>query len=919
VSLCRSCRQPIADTARFCPACGTSVDAAHQPTAFADNDVTVAPERAASARPSRAPSRPRSSPPSSGRLASASGSQARFETGTILADRYRIVGRLGQGGMGEVYRADDLTLGQPVAMKFLTESLETDPARLAQLHNEVRLARQVAHKNVCRVYDVGEADGRPFLTMEYVDGEDLASLLRRIGRLPEDKGLALARQLCAGLAAAHERGVLHRDLKPANVMLDGNGDVRITDFGLAEVSGSTDQLRAGTPAYMAPEQLAGRPATIQSDLYALGLVLYEIFTGRRALTGTTIGELVQQQQQFDTAVTKPTAIVKDLTPAIERTILRTLEREPDQRPRSALSVAASLPGGDPLAAALAAGETPSPEMVAAAGERTAVAHTHAIVGAAVTLALITLAAILSPQRVTLSRAAIGKSPDVLIDRAHQVLARLGYEPRVMASHWEFVLDDDLVRYSLEYPDRARHENLFIKRPGGLLFSFRTSPRALVPLSPVGNISLVDPPFEISDMTAIVMDPAGRLLTFAAVPPQKEVAGERVVPTDWPTMFQFAGLDMARFHSVTPEWLPRGLADMRAAWEGTIPESERPLRVEAASWHGRPIYFQTIWAWTRPTRMEQAGESAGARYANVVAEVITMGLLGGALLLARRNMRAGRGDPKGAMRLATAAVFAQLIAWACNDPHVGNPSQEINRFFESLGESLFAGGVLYVMHLAVEPAMRRHWPDSLLGWTRLLRGELVDARVGRDALLGLGTGALISLLIFSRDPLNRLFGVPYPVASFGNTRYFEGLHYVVGFLFSLMVFQTVFNSMWFILTIVGLKRLFRRMWIVGIAATAAFTFLAARDLFIDAPGLLSINFTIAFIVVGILTVLAIHVGLLATVLAFAAVFALTATPWTFDTSAWYFQESALAFLVLAGLTVCAAYAAIRTKAPTGLTG
>jgi serine/threonine protein kinase len=328
----------------------------------------MAPEREAPGRPNRSPSRPRSSrPPSSGRLSSSSGSPARFETGTILADRYRIVGRLGQGGMGEVYRADDLKLDQAVAMKFLPESLEVDSARLAQLHNEVRLARQVAHKNVCRVYDVGEADGRPFLTMEYVDGEDLASLLRRIGRLPEDKGLELARQLCAGLAAAHERGVLHRDLKPANVMLDSNGDVRITDFGLAEVSGSTDQLRAGTPAYMAPEQLAGKPATIQSDLYALGLVLYEIFTGRRAFTGTTIAELVQQQQQFDTAVTKPTAIVKELTPTIERTILRTLESDPDRRPRSALSVAAALPGGDPLAAALAAGETPSPEMVAAAG------------------------------------------------------------------------------------------------------------------------------------------------------------------------------------------------------------------------------------------------------------------------------------------------------------------------------------------------------------------------------------------------------------------------------------------------------------------------------------------------------------------------------------------------------------------------
>jgi serine/threonine protein kinase len=150
--------------------------------------------------------------------------------------------------MGEVYRADDLKLGQPVALKFLPSSLEADPVRLAQFLSEVRLARQVAHKNVCRMYDVGEVDGLPFLTMEYVDGEDLASLLRRIGRLPEDKALDLARQLCAGLAAAHEKGILHRDLKPANVMIDGQGQVRITDFGLAAVAGASGQSRAGTPA-----------------------------------------------------------------------------------------------------------------------------------------------------------------------------------------------------------------------------------------------------------------------------------------------------------------------------------------------------------------------------------------------------------------------------------------------------------------------------------------------------------------------------------------------------------------------------------------------------------------------------------------------------------------------------------------------
>src|SRR5258708_10815965 len=156
----------------------------------------------------------------------------RFPPGSLLDGRYRIVGRLGKGGMGEVYRADDLKLGQPVALKFLSESVDRDPARLTQLHTEVRLARQVSHPNVCRVYDVGEYDGHTFLSMEYVDGEDLASLIRRVGRFPQDRATELARQICAGLAAAHDRGVVHRDLKPANIMLDGNGKIRITDFGL---------------------------------------------------------------------------------------------------------------------------------------------------------------------------------------------------------------------------------------------------------------------------------------------------------------------------------------------------------------------------------------------------------------------------------------------------------------------------------------------------------------------------------------------------------------------------------------------------------------------------------------------------------------------------------------------------------------
>jgi serine/threonine-protein kinase len=218
---------------------------------------------------------------------SADGSHhGRFLPGSKVAERYRIVSMVGKGGMGEVYRADDLKLGQTVALKFLPREVSKDPQRLEYFLGEVRLTRQISHPNVCRVYDVGEFDGQHFLSMEYIDGEDLRVLLRRIGRLPHDKGVQIAQQLCAGLAAAHERGVLHRDLKPANIMIDGRGHVRITDFGLARLAWESGKAEvAGTPAYMAPEQLTRGEATIQSDLFALGLILSEIFTGRAVLKG----------------------------------------------------------------------------------------------------------------------------------------------------------------------------------------------------------------------------------------------------------------------------------------------------------------------------------------------------------------------------------------------------------------------------------------------------------------------------------------------------------------------------------------------------------------------------------------------------------------------------------------------------------
>src|SRR5882672_8606274 len=367
-----------------------------------DDDVTMGPSGVATTTPGGGARTP---------LGRSSGSSSRFTPGAIIAGRYRLVALLGRGGMGEVYRADDLTLDHPVALKFLPEGA-ADPDHLAQFHNELRIARQVSHKNVCRLYDLGEADGRRFLTMEYVDGEDLASLIRRIGRLPQDKAIEIARQLCAGLAAAHERGVLHRDPKPANVMLDGEGHVRITDFGLAVAAGDANAVRAGTPQYMAPEQLAGQPATIKSDLYALGLVLFEVFTGKRAYDAETLHDLMQLHESG--TVTTPSSVVRDLDPAVERVILRCLERDPGRRPGSALAVAAALPGANPLADALAAGETPSPELLAAAGEKEALPVVRGLAALALVVVGMAISVVFSAHTSIVGRVPLDKPPAVLI-------------------------------------------------------------------------------------------------------------------------------------------------------------------------------------------------------------------------------------------------------------------------------------------------------------------------------------------------------------------------------------------------------------------------------------------------------------------------------------------------------------------------
>jgi len=286
----------------------------------------------------------------------ASASSPSLPPGTRLADRYAVVGLLGRGGMGEVYEALDLALAIPVALKILHPTLARDPRALRRFKCEVLLARSITHTNVCRIYDLGWAEDRgrevSFLTMELLRGETLAARVKARGRLATAEALPLVRQMSAALEAAHRAGVVHRDFKSGNVMLvpgpEGERAV-VTDFGLAlpaaESAVAGEALAgdvAGTPAYMAPEQVRGERAGPAADIYALGVVLFEAVTGRLPFLGD--GPLATAEMRLTADPPRPRSLVPELDPHWEEAILRCLSREPQRRFARAEEVVAALLG-----------------------------------------------------------------------------------------------------------------------------------------------------------------------------------------------------------------------------------------------------------------------------------------------------------------------------------------------------------------------------------------------------------------------------------------------------------------------------------------------------------------------------------------------------------------------------------------------
>ncbi|HEX7708938.1 MAG TPA: serine/threonine-protein kinase, partial [Thermoanaerobaculia bacterium] len=677
----------------------------------------------------------------------------RFTPGTMLGDRYRIVSLLGSGGMGEVYRADDTKLGQPVALKFLPHTA-SDPVHVERLHDEVRLGRQVSHPNVCRLYDIGEWEGNHFLAMEYVDGEDLSSLLRRIGGLPHDKAIEIAREICAGIAAAHSLNIIHRDLKPANIMIDGRGRARITDFGLAVVAeelAARNEI-AGTPAYMAPEQLAGGTVTHKSDLYALGLILHEIFTGKKLFEGAKTTDLSSRRSAIQSLTSGDS---RGVDPAIQRVISRCLEENPEARPSSIHAVIAAMPGGDPLQAAIDAGETPSPQMIAAAGEVGELSPP--VAWSVLVLSLLSLAGVLMlfPRTMLFRLVTLEKSPEALVEQARTVIAAAGL-PRT-ARDDSYVLDtnDDFFAAAIKSSSPTRWENLDQQRPGVFLFHYRQSPAALVPSNQEGRVTAHDPPLTIAGMTHVTLDMSGRLTSFTAVPAPSQAAADAGAHLDWAPFFEFAGGDLERLTPVPSLWPAPVGADATYAWEGVFRDQPSiPIRVEAASHQSSPVWFKIFPLSTPPSKLP-SDDPRGS----VIFNLVTAAVLVAGVILARRNLRRGRGDRRTATRLAFVVFIVGAAAHLLRADHVASAAAERLIIERGLAWSLYRAAEVWVLYLALEPFVRRRWPHTLISWTRLFAGRLRDPMIGRDLLIGTGAGLLLQTLFMGGALLPTLFGQP----------------------------------------------------------------------------------------------------------------------------------------------------------------
>jgi len=807
-----------------------------------------------------------------------------FAPGHTVGARYRIVSFLGRGGMGEVYRADDLKLGQPIALKFLPKAFASDPRRLARFTNEVRLAREISHPNVCRVFDIGETDGCQFLAMEYVDGETLESLVRRIGQLPREKAFDVAAQLCAGLSAAHDRGVLHCDLKPANIMIDGRGQVRIVDLGIAVERGDDGRQIAGTPAYMAPEQIAGDAVTEQTDVFALGVVLFELFTGQRLFLMDTIeGRLWADPGRI--ALLATSAVDR----AVENVIRACLERDPRDRPASVRIVNAALPTADPLAVALARGRIPSPDLLATTGRNGGVRPAVAWMLLFVAVAGMLGVAATSAQVSQVTRV-LDKPPEVLVDRAQTILKSIGEASPAADAVWWF--EPDRSAPSALFSSPAKSSTHTRRSPISLVY--RQSRRPLATQNSMNVVSESDPPNDTVGIATVVLDTSGRLLRLIAIPdvsPRARVTA----PIDWSQMFAAAGLAASDFSEVAIDDPPLVPHDQSFAWQRRAsPDDGPPVRVRAATLFGRVVYFNAVGGDDSSEGRDRWFSTTGRAAATevfILGSALVMFALAGAL--ARRNLRLGVADVRGVKALSSFVFSCGLVGMLLRGHHVAQPQDELMFLAVATAWALLWAVFSGLLYVGLEPYARQWWPSALMSWTRLISGRARDPLIARDIVAGVLAGVVFVAVITAGYWSARRFGVLLPPIDARTPLEMLGPPRLAWSAGVFLMLDTALYALGALLSLVLIRIVLRREWLAITAwgLIGAFVFLL--------PVLKSV--AVAAVGALLMIVVVLRFGLIAFTLMLIFERVMTRVPITLNLSAWYAGPSMLSFVAIGTVT------------------
>jgi hypothetical protein len=446
----------------------------------------------------------------------------------------------------------------------------------------------------------------------------------------------------------------------------------------------------------------------------------------------------------------------------------------------------------------------------------------------------------------------------------------------------------------------------------LRFWYRESPQPLESWQFVmryGNFSRVDPvdpPLDVAGMARVKLDPTGKLLDLIVVPPPvEESVGSGGTP-DWAALLTAGGYDHTVWHPVVPRHTPPIYADARAAWEGAWPDrADLHVRLEAAALRGRPVYFEAIFPWSKPARTAAPMLTTTERAAVILFVVVAAALIVGAAALASRNVRAGRGDRRGAFRLSAFIFACMFVAWFFAERHVASLGEAV-LLVMALSWSLLVAGCCWVGYLATEPFIRRQWPQVLVSWTRLLGGRVRDPQVGRDVLTGCAAGTVIAVLGLSAIMAPSWFGLPPEVVPADIIGAVYGVQRVVPLLVWRSA-QSVFTGLSAVFVLVVLRAALGHRW-PAIPAFVVFVSIA----YSIASEYFWINFAGTLVLHGFFTLLLVRVGLLAAVIAFYVSGLFIVFPVTVEFSRWYAGAGVSALLVLAAMATFGVVNAVRTR-------